>query len=160
MQNSSVFEELPARARRKRKARTDAPVGEDVVPRLLPGSSTVGIGIQALNPSALTGSQRIGIIGLPGTESVGPAGGWLGPLPLKIDVLQVPAGTAGLQLPRHQRLQWFRGRQSLLLTLHSEAIHPHESDAQGPETVHQSPAVGHPTQYSVERCFIDTGRLF
>ena len=53
------FEELPSRAKKKRRLTAGQPVST------IPPSINVGVGISLLDTSRLAGSQRLGIIGLP-----------------------------------------------------------------------------------------------
>ena len=61
-----VLEELPTKARKRRRIHHHADPINPILPHPTSGPS-VGVGINALDTSRLTGSQRIGIIGLPGT---------------------------------------------------------------------------------------------
>lgn len=74
----NLFEPLPRKAKRRKKTTShhhgnndDKDSGQVVslVPKMNPVTPIIGVGIQALDPQRLTGSQRVGIIGLPGTES-------------------------------------------------------------------------------------------
>lgn len=74
-ENGNIFEELPRRIKRRKKTNTPHTteatiVSNSVIETLVPRHSvtpSIGIGIHALDPTRLSGSQRLGIIGLPGT---------------------------------------------------------------------------------------------
>ena len=63
----SAFDELPANARKRRKL--DKPKQAASAPPSLPPERSLGlgVGVSALDTTKLMGSQRLGIIGLPGT---------------------------------------------------------------------------------------------
>lgn len=65
----NLFEPLPRKAKRRKKMiiHDDKESGQvtSLVPRINPVTPMLGVGIQALDPQRLMGSQRIGIIGLP-----------------------------------------------------------------------------------------------
>ena len=68
MQEDNVavtFEELPNKARKRRKMDKPPPSHDPTPPLVL--APSLGVGICALDTSRLMGSQRVGIIGLPGT---------------------------------------------------------------------------------------------
>ena len=66
---AATLEELPAKARKRRRVLASAvPPQQSAPPGVRPaGSPGLGHGIAALDVQRLSGSQRIGIIGLPGT---------------------------------------------------------------------------------------------
>ena len=68
-----MFEEMPARAKKRRKEHNQTPLPVPETPHVLPSPMIrmqQGIGILSLDVSRLAGSQRLGIIGLPGRSCI------------------------------------------------------------------------------------------
>ena len=92
------LEELPAKAKKRRVAMTEraaAPPPELAPPLDPPRMLSVGVGIQPLDTAQLVGSQRIGIIGLPGTGKSTCCNSLLADLCYSFPVINVFSGSEG-----------------------------------------------------------------
>lgn len=88
----TVFEEMPDKARKRRRTTTllaAAPVAEPQRPL------SIGVGIHPLDTSRLGGSQRLGIIGLPGTGKSTCCRSLLSELCYNYPVINVFSGSEG-----------------------------------------------------------------
>ena len=92
-----TLEELPAKAKKRRcmlNARSPLPPSTDASPPP-PRALAVGVGIHPLDTSQLVGSQRIGIIGLPGTGKSTCCKSLLADLCYNYPVISVFSGSEG-----------------------------------------------------------------
>ena len=125
-----MFEDLPPKARKRRRREHShhhgsatrsvldpTPTSTTVTPMVhAPGT---GVGIAHLDTSLLGGSQRIGIIGLPGTGKSTCCKSLLSDLGIHYPVARGGDGLSSNPPRPHQCLQWIGGRQSLLQSLYS-----------------------------------------
>lgn len=183
-----VFEELPARAKKRRRTRGEAAaaaaasstattanavdvhpattmppppplqvVAVDTVPRA-PGQQ--GVGIMALDVTRLSGSQRVGIIGLPGTGKSTCSMSLLTELRYNFPVINVFSGSESdnpfysLVIPK----LFIRAKVSKRGL--KQFINRQRPDAGRPVVARSPSAIGHRPQQSADGCAADPRRLF